>query len=119
MRRFIVAALLMLGSSQALAHGHLQSSTPAEGSVLETAPETLTLDFSEALETALSDVTLTDAQGKTLATGELAAEDGDASIVNLKLPELAPGTYRVTWQVTSIDTHRSEGEFSFQVAGDD
>jgi methionine-rich copper-binding protein CopC len=33
----------------------------------------------------------------------------------LALPPLAPGRYRVRWHVVSVDTHRTEGEYSFSV----
>jgi hypothetical protein len=33
----------------------------------------------------------------------------------LPLPPLAPGRYRVRWHVVSVDTHRTEGEFGFEV----
>ena len=32
------------------------------------------------------------------------------------VPQLAPGTYRVTWRAVSVDTHVSKGEFTFDVA---
>jgi methionine-rich copper-binding protein CopC len=28
---------------------------------------------------------------------------------------LSPGTYRVHWHVLSVDTHKTEGSFSFRV----
>lgn len=119
MRRLIMAASLLLASSQALAHAHLESSTPAAGAELDVAPKSLTLNFSEELETMLSDVAITDAQGKAIEVGDLDAATDDASIISIELPKLTDGVYRVSWEVTSVDTHRSEGEFAFQVAGDD
>jgi methionine-rich copper-binding protein CopC len=31
------------------------------------------------------------------------------------LRSLAPGTYRVAWHVVSVDTHRTEGAYTFAV----
>jgi copper resistance protein C len=31
------------------------------------------------------------------------------------LKPLSPGTYRVRWHVLSVDTHRTEGSFTFHV----
>jgi methionine-rich copper-binding protein CopC len=33
------------------------------------------------------------------------------------LKPIKPGTYRVTWRVLSVDTHVTEGDFTFRVAG--
>jgi methionine-rich copper-binding protein CopC len=41
---------------------------------------------------------------------------GDARILRVSLPPLSPGTYRVVWRVLSVDTHVSEGDFTFDVA---
>jgi copper resistance protein C len=32
------------------------------------------------------------------------------------LPKLPPGTYTVNWHVTSVDTHKTEGNYTFTVA---
>ncbi len=37
-------------------------------------------------------------------------------LLRVSLPNLAPGTYRVMWRVLSVDTHVSEGDFTFDVA---
>jgi copper resistance protein C len=31
------------------------------------------------------------------------------------LPRLAPGSYRVNWHVISVDGHKTEGSFAFEV----
>ena len=38
---------------------------------------------------------------------------GRALVVALK--KLQPGTYTVDWQVTSVDTHKTKGRFTFTV----
>ncbi len=46
------------------------------------------------------------------------AEVDRAKRTQLRVPlkSLSPGTYKVLWRVLSVDTHRSEGNFSFRVA---
>jgi hypothetical protein len=36
-------------------------------------------------------------------------------LLRVSLPKLVPGTYRVTWRVLSVDTHVTEGDFTFAV----
>ncbi|MEJ1978863.1 MAG: copper resistance protein CopC [Acetobacteraceae bacterium] len=42
--------------------------------------------------------------------------DADAVHLVLGLPALPPGLYKVIWHATSVDTHRTEGSYSFTVA---
>jgi methionine-rich copper-binding protein CopC len=35
--------------------------------------------------------------------------------LSVQLPKLVPGTYTVSWHVTSVDTHKTEGNFQFTV----
>jgi methionine-rich copper-binding protein CopC len=35
--------------------------------------------------------------------------------MRIRLKQLSAGTYRVRWHVLSVDTHTTEGSFTFQV----
>jgi methionine-rich copper-binding protein CopC len=45
-------------------------------------------------------------QGKAKVSG---------SVMHLGLKPLSPGTYKVQWRALSVDTHTTEGSFSFRV----
>ena len=36
-------------------------------------------------------------------------------LLQVPLKPLRPGTYRVKWRVLSVDTHVTEGDFTFRV----
>ena len=40
---------------------------------------------------------------------------GDARSCACRSKPLSPGTYKVIWRVLSVDTHRTQGNFSFRV----
>lgn len=105
------ATALTLSAAPALAHGMLSSADPAEAEVLTETPKAVLLDFSEDLEPALSTITVTDSAGAKIDTG--AAVLDKPSSLRLDLPTLTPGTYRVDWSVTSVDTHSTSGSYSF------
>jgi methionine-rich copper-binding protein CopC len=42
--------------------------------------------------------------------------DGDGRRLRVSLSALSSGTYRVVWRVLSVDTHVTEGDFTFRVA---
>lgn len=122
MRRLL---LLLIASSASLAtvtrpafaHAHLQSATPPANSTLRESPPTIEAIFTESLEPRFSTLTLEDAAGRVIATpASRVAEDNPRKLI-LALPSLSAGRYTVIWRVTSIDTHRTEGRFSFTIAG--
>ncbi|RYY11978.1 MAG: copper resistance protein CopC, partial [Alphaproteobacteria bacterium] len=39
----------------------------------------------------------------------------DNKVLSVEVPTLAPGTYKVIWHATAVDTHKTEGNFSFTV----
>lgn len=100
----------------AFAHAHLQQQTPAADSTVAASPESLTLSFSEGIETAFSAVTLTGPQQKAVATGKLTRSDSNKAqlIVPLTQP-LAAGEYTVDWHVVSVDGHKTKGQYHFTV----
>jgi len=110
----LMFALMLLGSAAAHAHAHLDRATPAAGSNLGSAPKEVVLNFTESLEAKFSRIEVRSAAGARVDDGKVTV-NGSSMRVGLK--SLAPGTYRVTWRVLSVDTHRTQGSFSFTVAG--
>lgn len=112
-----MAAVLALGTvAQASAHAFLEHATPAVGSRVATAPAQVALRFSERLEPAFCKVEVDDAAGHRMDKGDVAAGTDDASVLTVSLSPLPPGRYTVKWRVLSVDTHTTEGDFSFEVA---
>ncbi len=98
----------------ASAHAHLDHALPAVGSTVTTAPPDLTLWFTQNLEPAFSTVQVTDANGAKVDDGA-AAISGNTMHIGLK--PLNSGTYKVHWHAVSVDTHITEGDFTFTVGG--
>ena len=106
--------VLLACSHGAAAHAFLVKAEPAVGSS-GNAPKTLRLDFSEAVELRFSGIEVERMPGDSIAAQDFrhAANDGKALLVDL--PPLSVGAYRVKWHVVSVDSHRTEGEFTFTV----
>jgi hypothetical protein len=49
-----------------------------------------------------------------MQTGKAALGSGPTEL-RVALKPLPPGTYKVIWRVLSVDTHRTQGEFTFSV----
>jgi methionine-rich copper-binding protein CopC len=110
---FATSALLaiMLGTA-AEAHAFLDHAEPRVGSTVPTAPRELSLSFTQKLEPAFSSAEVSDANGARVDLGKPSVS---ASVMRIRLKQLSAGTYRVRWHVLSVDTHTTEGSFTFNV----
>ncbi|MBV6822829.1 copper homeostasis periplasmic binding protein CopC [Pseudomonas sp. PD9R] len=110
------AALLgsLLAASSVFAHAHLQSQTPAADSTV-TAPTELRLVFSEGVEAAFTQVTISK-EGEKIPLKSLATDGSDKkTLVVTPAAPLTAGAYKVEWHAVSVDTHKSEGAYAFKV----
>jgi copper resistance protein C len=115
MRNIIVRsilALLPLAATDAHAHAFLDHAEPRVGSTVQAAPRELSLSFTQDLEPAFSSAEVRDANGKRVDQGKAKVS---GSVMHLGLKPLPPGTYKVQWRALSVDTHATEGSFSFRV----
>ena len=119
MRRFVLGLLAAVTGSLsavgALAHAFLDHAVPPVGGTVAASPPEIRLFFSEAIEPRFSGIDLATEAGRTIATGQAIADPGNDKQLVLLVPPLTPGRYRVHWHVVSVDTHRTEGEYSFTV----
>ncbi len=112
----LVTALLASGAAAALAHAFLDHALPAVGSTSHGSPPELRLWFTQELEPAFSTVKVVDSSGKQVDKGDASVDAQDRKLLKVSLPPLAPGTYKVMWRVTSVDTHTTSGSFPIQIA---
>jgi copper resistance protein C len=117
--RVIVAALALAGMliapAAVRAHAFLDHSDPAVGSTVPTAPAVVHLWFTQQVEPAFSSVTVTDPSGASMNDGPSAIDPSNQSELDVNLKHLPAGTYTVKWHVLSVDTHTTEGDFTFHV----
>ncbi len=119
MRPFARAAALLATlafPAGALAHAFLDRAVPAVGSTVHGPPAEVRLRFTQELEPAFSTVRVVDRDGRQVDRMDKQLERGDATLLKVSLPRLAPGIYRVVWRGLSVDTHVTEGDFTFEVA---
>ena len=108
----MIPLLLLLATGEATAHAFLDHAEPRVGNTVATVPGEVTLWFTQKLESAFSTVTVTNSAGERVDTGKVRVSGNQMSIA---LRPGGSGTYHVTWRVLSVDTHTTDGSFSFQV----
>lgn len=114
----LIALLGVLGpgAGPASAHAALTSTDPAEGSVLPTAPERVTLTFSEGVLLSDDSVRVLDPRGKRVDAGEPGHVDGKSTTATVALHTGLPdGTFTVAWKAVSEDSHPVGGAFTFSI----
>jgi methionine-rich copper-binding protein CopC len=104
--------LLVLAAGAAQAHAFLDHGEPRVGNKVATPPRQVTLWFTQKLEPAFSSVTVTNAAGERLDSGKPRFSGNQMSV---SLRPGGSGTYHVNWRVLSVDTHTTDGNFTFQV----
>jgi methionine-rich copper-binding protein CopC len=114
---FAISVLTLAAPLPAWAHAHLQKASPSAGGTVKSSPSEIRLHFSEDVEPHFSRISLATAAVRTLKLDRPVAASGDHKTLISKVPEtLSAGTYRVTWHAVSVDTHKTQGSFTFTVA---
>ena len=106
------AVALLLSAATAFAHAELKSAVPPAGGTVAAAPNEVMVNFSEPLEPAFSTVVVRDSTGKQV---DKADAHIDSATVRVSLQPLPPGIYTVKWRAVTVDTHHTEGTFTFTV----
>jgi copper resistance protein C len=119
MRKIIVAlvagAAVFDAPPLARAHAFLDHAIPAVASSVPASPPVVTLWFTQDLEPAFSGATVTNEAGQRVDLGNVQIPQGSPAKLQIGLKPLPPGTYLVSWHVVSVDTHPTEGTFTFEV----
>jgi methionine-rich copper-binding protein CopC len=113
-----LAAVLLLVvsiSPPALAHAFPDHSVPAVGGTLAQSPAEVRIWFTQKLEPSFSTIEVLDASGARVDQGDTKVDAQDPTLLRVSVKPLAAGTYNVVWHVVSVDTHTTEGNFSFTV----
>jgi methionine-rich copper-binding protein CopC len=112
-RLLTLLSALFVGSPGAHAHAYLDHTSPRVGSVVNASPNEVRLSFTQALEPRFTAAQLRSSAGAVVATGGVDAANTKDIVIPVR--GLAPGRYKVNWKVLSVDSHRTEGSFSFEV----
>ena len=109
-----VVGVLLAGAGPASAHAALTGSDPTQGVVVDKAPSQVTLTFSEKVATSDDSLRVLDPKGKRVDTGKPSNVSATSYAVPLH-SGLSDGTYTVSWQVVSADSHPVAGAFTFSI----
>ena len=113
----LAAAMALIATPPlAAAHAMLERAIPRVGEIVQTPPTQIRLAFSESVEAVLCRVTLTDMHGGVIPLGPATTSASTRRVLAAPVRAvLGPGRYRVSWRAVSIDSHVTQGVFTFTV----
>ena len=122
MQRFLKLLLVMAFTSSlavphAFAHAFLDHGVPGVGMTVSGPVREIRLYYTQGVVTAFSHVHVVSCAGAQISVSKPVNDPSDQQIVIIHLGRaLGPGGYSLTWQVTSVDTHVTQGTFHFTVS---
>jgi len=110
-----VLAIVTCYAIGASAHSFPESETPSAGQTIAAAPSEVIINFDAPIEKLFAKLEVTGADGKDDAAGAPQISD-DGRRLSVKVNGLKPGDYMVKWAVVCIDTHHTQGSYTFSIA---
>jgi copper resistance protein C len=112
---FLVLALLAV-APLVEAHANAESSIPAFGSRLDAPPETVAIQFTQAVESAMTRFTLIDSERNEYPLGPVRVSEDRLRAEADVLEPLPSGGYILQWETRSaVDGHTTRGSIPFGV----
>jgi methionine-rich copper-binding protein CopC len=110
-----IAAMLVSIASVCSAHSFPEKENPPAGDTLTSPPAQVTIKYDAPIEHLFDSLQVLDSAGhdETAGPPHISSDDLELSV---PLNKLTPGEYTVKWRVVCIDTHHTEGSYSFTVS---
>lgn len=98
------------------AHSFPEEEHPTAGQTLAAPPSEIRIKFDAPIEKLFAKLQVLDAAGKDHVVGAPEISP-DGIELNAKVDPLKSGEYTVRWAVVCVDTHHTEGSYSFTITG--
>src|ERR1700757_753335 len=106
--RCFAVGILLLRANAAWAHAFPDHSEPRVGHAVD-APHAARIWFDGEIEPVFSTIRVEDGDGRRVDSGDARVNPKDNTLLEVSLPALPSGRYRVVWSVVARDGHRTEG----------
>jgi methionine-rich copper-binding protein CopC len=97
------------------AHAFPDHSDPKVGAAVTASPAQVRIWFDSDLEPAFSTIMVHNASNETVDKRDGRVDPSKPTLLQVSLPKLPPGIYRVMWNVVARDGHRTLGDFTFTI----
>jgi len=109
-----LAAACLLAPTTGWPHAFPDHSEPRVGHSVDP-PASVKIWFDGAIEPVFSTIRVEDASHRRVDSGDGRVDAADSTLLEVSLPALPPGRYKVLWSVIARDGHRTDGSFPFKI----
>jgi copper resistance protein C len=111
----LLTILLFLMPNSARGHAYPDHADPRVGATINASPDRVRIWFDSELEPAFSTIMVHNAENTMVDNRDGHVNRSDATLLEVSVPRLLPGTYRVIWSVVARDGHRTAGDYTFSI----
>lgn len=112
----ILLVLVVGVAAVASAHSFPEQEIPPAGATLSEPPAQVTIKYDAPIEKLFASLEVLNSAGQNVAMGQPEVSP-DGWKLSVPVNKLQPGEYTVQWRVVCIDTHHTQGSYSFTVEG--
>jgi methionine-rich copper-binding protein CopC len=110
---FLLSWIALPGVTQG--HAFPDHSSPKVGATVFGSPSAVRIWFDGDLEPVFSTISVQDVSGKRVDKKNGHVDPSNATLLEVSVPPLPPGTYHVIWNVVARDGHRTMGDYTFVI----
>jgi len=96
-------------------HAYPDHADPKVGAAINTSPDRVRIWFDSELEPDFSTIMVHNAESTMVNNKDGRVNPSDATLLEVSVPRLPPGKYRVIWSVAARDGHRTAGDYTFSI----
>jgi methionine-rich copper-binding protein CopC len=111
----IMLAFLCALPAVSWGHAFPDHSDPKVGSTVTVSPSQVRIWFDSDLEPAFSTIMVHNANNEMVDKRDGRVDPSHPTLLQVSVPKLPPGIYRVMWNVVARDGHRTMGDFTFTI----
>jgi methionine-rich copper-binding protein CopC len=97
------------------AHSFPERQSPAAGQTLTSSPSEVAIKYDAPIEKLFARLEVLGPEGKNESVTKPEVSS-DGYTLSVKVGTLKPGEYKVEWGVVCVDTHHTQGSYTFTVA---
>jgi len=111
----LFTVFLLIMPNAARGHAYPDHADPKVGSTINTSPDRVRIWFDSELEPDFSTIMVHNAESTMVSNRDGRVNPSDATLLEVSVPRLPPGKYRVIWSVVGRDGHLTAGDYTFSI----
>jgi methionine-rich copper-binding protein CopC len=111
----LFTVFLLVMPKAARGHAYPDHADPRVGATIKASPDHVRIWFDSELEPDFSTIMVHNSENAMVDNRDGRVNPSDATLLEVSVPRLPPGRYRVIWNVVARDGHRTEGDYVFSI----